>query len=307
MMNRRLFALLFLAGMLVLSACETGNTNATAIPMFPTRISGTPLPTFDSGAARTPFVTPFVTQPPFITASPTPNSAGWNGIVASRTGGFWRTFAYRNSQGAVVNVLAARFDPSAFNFRVHYLPGQVLNIAQWKQLLPNAVAIVNTVFFTPQNLSLGLVVADGNTLAGYLNRNDSGIFQVKNGAPKVRSLWLEPLVGGEAITQAVQTYPILVAMGQVAPINPDVAGVIAARTVVAQDRSGNVIFLVTGGAGTNLADLGNWLGLSSGMDILYALNMDGGNSTNLYLSTGGTIDYIPGLRGIPAVLAVYPK
>lgn len=125
--------------------------------------------------------------------------------------------------------------------------------------------------------------------------------------PKVRSLWLEPLVGGEAITQAVQTYPILVAMGQIAPINPDVAGVIAARTVVAQDRSGNLIFLVTGGAGTNLADLGSWLGLSSGMDILYALNMDGGNSTNLYLSTGGTIDYIPGLRGIPAVLAVYPK
>ncbi|HRE48677.1 MAG TPA: phosphodiester glycosidase family protein [Aggregatilineales bacterium] len=299
-------ALIVLAALL-LAACGPVDPNVTPVVVFPTRISGTALPTFDSGGGGAVIASPTSLIPPTAGGVATSDTVGWAAINATRPGAYWRTFAYRNSTGATVNVLAARFDANTFTMRVHYFPGQALTIQQWKQLLPNAVAIINTTFFTPQNLSLGLIISDGRVLAGYTQRSDSGLFQVKTGLPKVRSLWLEPIVSWEQIEQAVQTYPILMARGQVAPINSDVATVVAARSVIAQDSLGRVYLIITGGSGTLLSDLGNWLGRTSGFGLQYALNLDGGGSTNLYLSTGGTLDYITGARGIPAVVAVYPR
>jgi uncharacterized protein YigE (DUF2233 family) len=125
--------------------------------------------------------------------------------------------------------------------------------------------------------------------------------------PRVRSLYLEPYNNLERFDQVVQGFPMLVVSGQVAPgFEPDVSKVSARRTVLAMDRQGRVLFIVTPFSSVRLADLASWLGVS-GLDIDSALNMDGGNSTCLYLATGGPSAFTLSLAPVPVVLAVYPR
>jgi uncharacterized protein YigE (DUF2233 family) len=205
-------------------------------------------------------------------------------------------------------VLVARFDPTQVFFRVHYAQGSAGSLTQWLGVLPSPMAVFNASFFTPQYQALGLLVSDNAILSRNVisNRSDTGTFQVKAGAPKVRSNWLEPYTNADVFEQAVQAYPILMARGQVAPINTDVASVVAARSVVAMDRNGRILLLATSGSGTKLADFGAFLG-QSGLNIDTALNLDGGNSTNLYLATGGNGQVVQGFSAVPAVIGVYSR
>ncbi|MCE7945935.1 MAG: hypothetical protein DYG88_00735 [Chloroflexi bacterium CFX4] len=299
-LKRSLFVVVLLIGLV---ACQNGiGPGGTPIIVFPT--AGSPPATFPGAATLPPT---FPTANPF--ASPTPGSVlepNWNPIRADFAGAAWRTFTFRNFQGANVGVVVVRIDPRFSVLRVHHFPGQVRTIQQWQQAIPNALAIVNANYFDTNNRPLGLVVADGGFFGVINTRNDSGVFQVQNGVPRVRSLWLEPFRQGERFEQAAQAFPMLMSHGYVAPINPDVAQVRAARTVFAQDKQGRILIIVTVYAGVTLGELANWLG-NSGLNIDFALNMDGGSSTSLYIATGGPNQFIPSLKAVPVVLALYPR
>ncbi len=295
----RLKRSLFIGILLVaLVACQEGiGPGGTPIVIF--RTATAPPPTFVGGA----------TLPPSPLGTPTPPNVlepNWNPIRAEFPGAAWRTFTFRNFQGASVGVVVVRIDPRFSTLRVHHLPGQVRTIQQWQQLLPNALAIVNANYFDTNNRPLGLVVADGGFFGQIITRNDAGVFQVKDGIPRVRSLWLEPFRQGEQFQQAAQAFPMLMSYGYVAPINPDVAQVRAARTVIAQDKLGRILIIVTIYAGVTLGELANWLG-NSGLNIDFALNMDGGSSTSLYIATGGPNQFIPSLKAVPVVIALYAR
>jgi uncharacterized protein YigE (DUF2233 family) len=323
-----LHMLLALLAASALAGCNI-NPNATPIVMFPSPIpAGTKLPTYaalytpgsanpTAGAVIVPpnqptpvptvtfiFVsTPVPPTPAGPTAIPTLD-ANWTPL----TGGIdWRRLSFRSSDNTDVGVLVVRIDPSVVTFKVIYKPGESHSIQDWQSRLPGAVLIVNASFFDTSNRALGLVAVDGVLSGASFPRSDTGLFQVQNGAPRVRSLYLEPYNNAERFDQAVQGFPMLVVAGQVAPgFEPDVSQVSARRTVLAMDRSGRILFIVTPFTNVKLADLAGWLGVS-GLDIDAALNVDGGNSTCLYMATGGPSAFTLSLAPVPVVLAVYPR
>lgn len=296
---------------LLLSGCqEVGNANGTPIVIFPTAISGSPPPTFGGGGIQPtialtssffPTNTPFQ-NPPTFTPPPILDN-NWLTVQGSIQ---WRTMQYRNSQGLSVAVVVVRIDPTRAQFLVAYTAGQTRTLPQWVQALTGATVIINANFFDTNNNPIGLVVSNGRPTGGLIGRSDAGMFQVKAGTPSVRSMWLNPISPqGEGFEQVAQGFPILMALGQVAPINADLAAVSAPRSVVAQDRQGRILLIATQG-NTTLGDLGAWLG-ASGLDLNMALNLDGGSSVNLYMATSPQPQGIIGSRAIPVVIAVYAR
>lgn len=310
-----------------LAACGPRDPNATAIPMFPTRVPIQQLPTSGGGGGviQTPLPTnlppptlniptlPNVTQIPPTRLPPTPVptiDANWNQIVA---GVVWRNISFRApSTGQGVTVTVVRFDPQFVRFKVFYFQGQVRTIYQWQQALPGALAVMNASFFTPQNQPLGLVAMDNVLLGASLARNDSGLFQVKAGTPRVRSLYLEPYNNTESFEQVVQGLPVLMVNGMVAPaFNPDINTAPAKRSVVAMDSRGRVLFIVTQPGlspqnDVSLLDMARFLG-AAGLEVFTAVNLDGGSSSALYMATGGPSQFIPGVRAFPVAIAVFRR
>lgn len=194
-----------------------------------------------------------------------------------------------------------RIDPTYYEFRVHYRPSEPLNISEWEALLPDAELIINANFFTPENTILGLLVSDGIAYGqSYTDRG--GTFFVMDDAVGIRSNIFEPY-RGEAYSQAVQAFPMLVYQGQAAyererDIRP------SRRTVIGIDSQGKVIIMVTLGFGMGLYPLSQYLATTD-LNLQTALNLDGGGSSMLYISP---IDYrIPSFDPVPAVIAVYPR
>jgi exopolysaccharide biosynthesis protein len=207
-------------------------------------------------------------------------------------------------ENSVTKLTALRIDPSRFIFRVHYRPGEPLTIREWATELPGAIAFVNANFFDPNAEILGLLVSDGVTHgASYVNRG--GTFQVQNGLPRVRSNIAEPYAG-EPLEQAVQGFPMLMLNG--AQAYTDTAqDRFTRRTVVAQDGNGYIVLIVTPLIGLPLLDLSQYLPTTD-MNLVNALNLDGGGSTLMYVNTTGTPEYVViSLDPVPAVLAVYPR
>ena len=82
----------------------------------------------------------------------------------------------------------------------------------------------------------------------------------------------------------------------------------ARRSVIAQDRDGNILLMSTGVLGEiSFIDLQSWM-LRNGLNIDVAFNLDGGRSTTLYVNPiSGDPLFIPAISRIPVVLAVYPR
>jgi uncharacterized protein YigE (DUF2233 family) len=108
---------------------------------------------------------------------------------------------------------------------------------------------------------------------------------------------------GEPLTYALQNFPMLVLPGGAPNLAIDDNGRAAPRTVVAQDRSGRLVFLASPGPFFTLTGLGQWLAAGD-LDLDRALNLDGGTSTGLLLRAGerslGTDSWV----GVPNVIVV---
>ncbi len=205
----------------------------------------------------------------------------------------------------LTQIVALRIDPAYYRFRVHYRPGDPLNLSAWRADLPGAVAFVNGNYFDPQNRALGLVVADGSAY-GQAYQGMGGMLQVANGGVRVRSTILEPYAG-EPLEQAVQAFPMLITNGRASFSNPE-NDRISRRTVVGQDTQGRIVLIVTASVvGMRLVDLSSYLAASD-LDLVNAVNLDGGGSTLLALNVPGQPTMqIASFDPVPTVLAVYPR
>ncbi|HVO43864.1 MAG TPA: phosphodiester glycosidase family protein [Aggregatilineales bacterium] len=292
-----------LAAAFALVLLQPGGCTITLNPdvtpnVVPTHVPFGGLPTYDAGG-------PSVTPPPGgvpNTAVPTPS--GWNPVAHGIQ--WWQT-SVRNSRQQSIDVLVVKVNPANVRFRVLYQPGQARSIQDWHAALPDALLIVNANYYDSSNRALGLVISDSLTYGAPSPRNDDGMFQVTNGAARLRSLYVEPIGGGEQFEQAAQAYPLLMLQGQIAPINPDLSGTPARRTVLAQDSDGNILFVLFPNAGVTLSELGGML-QQLGLGITAAINMDGGQSTCLFLAIPNTPNpYLPGFAPVPVVLAAYAR
>ena len=130
--------------------------------------------------------------------------------------------------------------------------------------------------------------------------------QTSTGGVRVRSTILEPYAG-EALEQAVQAFPMLISNGQASFANTQ-GDRISRRTIAAQDVQGRIVLIATTSlVGIRLVDLSNYLA-STDMQLVNAVNLDGGGSTLLSLNVPGQQPYdILSLDPVPTVLAVYPR
>ena len=196
---------------------------------------------------------------------------------------------------------AVRIDPTQYTFRAYYRPNAPLTLAEWQAELPNAEVIINANFFTPENTVLGLLITD-SVRYGTSYTNRGATFFVNGANVGIRSNITQPYQG-EAYTQAVQAFPMLVDDGLATYNNSDDTA-ISRRTVIAQDEQGHIILMVTSGFGLSLYDLSQYLPTTD-LNIVDALNLDGGGSTMMSVASSQTT--VISLDPVPIVLAVYPN
>lgn len=235
------------------------------------------------------------------TATAPSASATWELLAP----GLERRFYQPGGSYTLTQFVALRIDPALYTFRAHYQPGSPKSLADWRTALPGAVAFINANFFDRQNNALGLVVADGIPY-GQAYVGMGGMLQVQNSGVRVRSTILEPYAG-EPLEQAVQAFPMLMTNGQTSFANSQ-GDRISRRTVIGQDVQGRIVLLATTSlVGMRLVDLSSYLA-STDMQLVNAVNMDGGGSTLLALDVAGQPSYqVFSLDPVPTVLAVYPR
>ena len=226
----------------------------------------------------------------------TPSESGWQLLTAGL-----EQRVYIPNGNELMQMLVLRIDPAHYIFRVHYRPGEALGLQEWRNLMPDAIVIVNTNFFDAQHNIQGLLISDG-VAYGTSYRNRGGTFAGQEGRVEVRSNRLNPYQG-ETWEQAVQAFPMLVLNG-VQAFTDQRQQRPSRRTVIGQDTQGRILLMATPVLGLSLFDLSAYLPTTD-MDLANAFNLDGGGSTMMYAASNNST--IHSFDPVPAVLAVYPR
>jgi hypothetical protein len=206
---------------------------------------------------------------------------------------------------APFDVVVVRIDPAQAEFRVHYEPRQWYFIHEWKDTLADAHVIVNANFFSEAGEAAGLVAADGLTYGTSFD-GFGGMLQVSGGTVRVRSLVTEPY-HSETVEQAAQGFPMLIQPGGEAARTGDGFDDPARRTIIAQDRDGRILILVTPLGLLTFRNAQTWLLAQEELAIDVAFGLDGGKSTGLYVAAPGGGTLYDNFDRVPVVIAVYPQ
>lgn len=250
----------------------------------------------------TPTSPPTLTPTPSPTPTPEPPDTGWLGVA---DGVELRRIRVPVDGGGVERVTLVRLDPEHVRFRVLYTPGVGRRVSEWAAALESddtpPLMVVNGGFFTQEYLATGLLVSNGRAY-GTSYEGMGGMFAVlPGGRVEVRWLVARPYDPAEWLVEAVQGFPMLVRPdGSIFPSDAD-DGRTARRTAVAQDGEDRIIFLVAQDGFFSLHALARWLA-ESDLSPVAALNLDGGQSSGLYLRAGGARVQIDSGVGIPAVI-----
>jgi exopolysaccharide biosynthesis protein len=199
-----------------------------------------------------------------------------------------------------------RLDPAQVRFRVRYDPANPKTVSAWG-MQSSPLLVVNGAYFAPEsegNETIGLLVVDGERwgtpLADY-----AGMFAVTvAGDVSVRWLRQRPYDPGEPLIEAMQSFPVLVRPGGVMgfPAEAD-EGIASRRTVVAQDRDGNILLIAAPRGYLSLHEVADFLARSD-LAVDVALNLDGGGSTGMWLAAGDARVDIDSFTPVPSVIMV---
>ena len=208
---------------------------------------------------------------------------------------------WKNPDGDDDTVTIARFDLHKVKLSVGYQPGQPLLMHEWMQQ-GRAIAIINGGYFDQQNNATALVVSNGKVF-GESYAGFGGMLSVNSqGKVSLRSLHQQPYYPNkEQLEQATQSSPMLMLGGKRTQFNADASQ--TRRSIVAMDKQGHLLFLVSPGQVFSLDQLADQLA-SSDLSIDTALNMDGGASTGLYVNAGRSHVAIDSLAKLPLVVII---
>lgn len=233
-----------------------------------------------------------------VTALPQPTATAATAWQVLEPGLEWRTLRPEGDELAQIVVL--RIDPRLYHFRARYRAGEPLGLAHWLELEPSASVIVNANFFDRAYRALGAVVSDGDHF-GKAYRDRGGSFVVKNDAASVHGYRDGAVVLDEGVEQAVQGFPLLVHRGEQAYFAAGTTRARSRRTIIAEDRHGKILILVSPLLGLSLAGMSAYLPTTD-LEIETAVNLDGGGSTMLAIPDAGYI--LPSFDAVPTILAV---
>jgi uncharacterized protein YigE (DUF2233 family) len=198
-----------------------------------------------------------------------------------------------------------RLDQKYFRLDVAF-DARPKSLETW-QAETNAALVVNGGYFSiygERYSADGLLVvngqATGSSFTGY-----GGMLAVTGRSADVRWLVDQPYDPGESLQAALQAFPILVQPGGALGFGAEREnGARARRTVIAQDRQGRILFIITPQGHFTLHQLSAYL-TESDLDLDVALNLDGGGSTGLLVAEPREV--IPARVLLPFVILVYPR
>ncbi len=285
----------------VLSACEATTSAASSpVPTFAAPV----LPTRTAPPTTTPTVTAIPPTPkPSPTLMPTvaPLTAdGWQPI---RSGVSARQMmadpALKTGRVDVVKI-----DPAQVDFHVRYQPDAPLKVHEWYSTT-EALVVINSSFFDGAHHAVGQLTSDGQS-GGQAHERMEGAFYLTGVGAAVWPLrgWTKP--AGLQVMESIESFPMLLMPGGI--VNPDIPNDArtARRTVVAVDRSGNLLFIATPSSSFTLHGMAVWLA-NSDLDIDTALNFDGGSSSGIAAWTPTGAWGFDSAGRVPAVVTVDVK
>lgn len=200
-------------------------------------------------------------------------------------------------------VIITRFDSSRIHLSVEYQPHQPLSLGAWMKQT-GALAIINGGYFDEHNQAEALTISDNNiygadygTFGGLLASDAQG---------KIILHWLHQQPYDPAtdqLAQATESAPMLVVDGQ--DIHDQFAGNTQTnrRTVVAIDKQGRLLFIVSPQHAFTLQEMAIQLAHSD-LAIQSALNLDGGASTGLYINSATQKVSVDAFVPLPLVIIV---
>ncbi|MEN8097611.1 MAG: phosphodiester glycosidase family protein [Chloroflexota bacterium] len=237
---------------------------------------------------------------PSVAATPTafnPDTS-WQTVLPGLE---WRQMTFIADNNLVELATVVRIDPSRYQINVEYDPEHPATVHQWAER-NSAVLTVNGGFFAPDFTSTGLVISDG-TPYGSSYLGFGGMFAISaSGMPTLQRLESQPYDPADDLTEAVQSFPMLFSI-KGAPVTEGFSDDISRRSVVGLDNQGRVLFINFSHGALDLAALSLYL-VQSDLQLVSALNLDGGSSSGLVLAHENVRIDLPSLVAIPAVITV---
>ena len=162
---------------------------------------------------------------------------------------------------------------------------------------------VNANFFDPTGKPLGLVMKNGKVISAKKDISWWGIFSMEKNKAKIvhSSDWSSK----NHPDVAFQAGPRLVVAGRVPALKDESSQ----KTAIGINRKGHIILLVTYYP-LSIRELAQLMSLpesKGGLDCNYALNFDGGSSSQLYAKIGDFELKVPSFVGVPVGLGVFRK
>jgi len=163
-----------------------------------------------------------------------------------------------------------------------------------------ASLVINGGFFDPQNRSLGLLIDEGKQL-NPVRKADWGVFSVSSKEPRASIVhtrtWRKKKKKGLP-EFAIQSGPRLVVSARALSLKPHWAR----RTAIGIQRGGRKVVVLVSSQSISMKELAQ---LFLDIDCPYALNLDGGSSTQLW-SPSADVKPVIGLP-VPNFVAVFPR
>ena len=201
-------------------------------------------------------------------------------------------------------VTIVRLDLRYVKLSVAYQPSDPLLLSDWMQK-EHATAIINGGYFDDQNNATALVISNGQAFGTSYNGFGGMLSVDTNGHTTLRSLNQQPYdPNNDQLQQATQSSPMLILNGKATQFNANAAS--SRRTVVAMDRQGRLLFIISPNMALSLSELADLLA-SSDLSLDRALNLDGGASTGLYMNAGSQQASIDSIGKLPIVVIVREK
>jgi len=203
-----------------------------------------------------------------------------------------------------------RLAPSMFDVRIQYDPANPKTISGWAAE-SGALLTVNGSYFSPETErgleTIGLLVSDGQRWGTPL-QDFAGMLAVRHdGQTSVRWLRHRPFDPTEPLAQALQSFPVLVKPGGMMGFPEDADdGTPARRTVVGQDSGGNLWFVIAPRGTMSLHELAVLLA-EPGLGLDVALNLDGGQSSGMWLEGTEWDVTIDSVASVPSSVVIHRR
>ena len=209
---------------------------------------------------------------------------------------------YNNLTCGGIVIHAVRFKPnnvSISNF-VQPPPG---NFAENILINKNTDVVINGAYFTPEVIPIGLLINKGTKLSRLHKTSWWSIFYLKNNLPNI--VLPNSIDNLNKIDFAIQAGPRLIIRGRTPKLKESEGK--TPRSAIGIDKSNNVILATSAPNVLFMKDWAMCLRNKNGLDLISAMNLDGGSSSQMSFKKNGEQINYRGLSPVPSFILIKNK